>query len=80
MSLTGATLSAPANPSAVIVATGVTNTVTPKPVIKQPIVSTGVINVPQDTGALPQTGAPTVILVILAALSAFGLLLLRKRA
>ncbi len=78
--LTGITLNAPPNPSAVIVATGVT-TVVPKPALIKPTVATRTVgNIPQDTGALPQTGAPTVILILLAGLSAFGLLLFRKRA
>ena len=35
---------------------------------------------PSDTEALPATGTPTTILVILAALSAFALLFVRKKA
>lgn len=78
--LSGSSLPAPPNPSAVIAATGATTTgtvtVTPKPVV-----ATGAaVAVPQDTDALPATGAPTVILILLAGLSAFGLLMLRKRA
>jgi LPXTG-motif cell wall-anchored protein len=35
---------------------------------------------PSDSGALPATGTPTVLLIVLAALSAFVLLFVRKRA
>ena len=47
--LSGTSLSAPPNPSAVIVSTGTT------PVVKPAIVGTGVVvSIPQDPSALPQ--------------------------
>lgn len=77
--LSGSSLSAPPNPSAVIVATGVTPVVAP--VTPPVVVATGVVApVPQDTDALPETGAPTVILILLAGIASFGLLMFRKRA
>lgn len=57
------TLNAPPNPSAVIVATGAITS--PKPVV-----ITGAV-IPQDPGTLPETGAPTVILILLAGLASF---------
>lgn len=59
-------LNAPPNPTAVIVATGNT-VVTPKPVLAG--VATGSV-IPKD-GALPEAGAPTVILILLAGLASF---------
>ena len=76
--LSGSSLSAPPNPSAVIVATGSTTVVVP---VAPPVVATGVVTpIPQDTDALPQTGAPTIILILLAGIASFGLLMFRKRA
>ncbi len=75
--LKGTSLNAPSNPSAVIVASGST-TVTPAPPTQSGS-ATGTIVLPQDTEALPATGTPTTILIILAAISALTLLLVRKR-
>lgn len=69
--LKGAALNAPSNPSAVIAASG-----SMKPATAQ---SGSAVN-PQDTEALPATGTPTTILIILAAIASLALLLVRKRA
>lgn len=76
LTVKGATLNAPSNPTAVIVATGTATT--PQPTT--PTVATGATVNPQDTEALPATGTPTTLLIALAALSALALLLVRKRA
>ena len=86
LNIPGITLNAPANPSAVIAATN-TSAVTPKPVTPQPVVP--VVNppttvetpvVPKDVPALPVTGAPTVIMILMAGLIAYSLLRIRKKA
>ena len=75
VTLKGASLNAPSNPSAVIAGSGAT-----KPTMTQSGSASGSMTKPQDTEALPATGTPTTILIILAAISASALLFVRKRA
>lgn len=90
LNIPGIVLNAPANPSAVIAATN-TATVAPKPTTPTPTTPTPVVPVtppvvtetpvvPQDVPALPVTGAPTVIMILMAGLIAYSLLRLRKKA
>ncbi len=74
VTLKGASLNAPSNPTAVITASGAT-----KVPMKQSGSASGTI-VKSSDETLPATGTPTTILIILAALSAFALLFVRKRA
>ncbi|MBC7503397.1 LPXTG cell wall anchor domain-containing protein [Candidatus Gracilibacteria bacterium] len=78
----GAVLNAPTNPNAVIVATG--TSISPKPTMTQSgtvkSTATGAMVISQDTKSLPATGTPTTVLILLAAVSALALLLMRKRA
>ena len=65
-----------------IVATG--TSISPKPTMTQsgtarPTAS-GTTLLPQDTKSLPATGTPATVLILLAAVSALALLLMRKRA
>jgi LPXTG-motif cell wall-anchored protein len=66
----------------VIVATG--TSISPKPITTQSgtvkPTATGTTILPQDTKSLPATGTPTTVLILLAAVSALALLLMRKRA
>lgn len=73
--LPGASLNAPTNSGAVIASTGseAKPTVPTTPVVTPPVPT------PQVTEALPEAGASTTFLIFLAAISAFGLLLVRKR-
>lgn len=75
VTLAGASLNAPTNPSAVIASTGSEPkpNVTPNPVVTPPVVT------PQVTETLPEAGTSTTFLIVIAALSALGLLLVRKR-
>ena len=75
VTLKGASLNAPSNPNAVIVASGAT-----KPTMTQSGSASGSMIKPEDTEALPATGTPTTILIILAAISASALIFIRKRA
>ncbi len=77
VNISGVSLNAPSNPNAVIVPTG--KTTTPKATMTSTGSATGA-TILQNTEALPATGTPTVILIILAAISALTLLLVRKRA
>lgn len=74
--LKGAVLNAPSNPTAVIAATGTLV----KPAMTQSGTASGAVVNPQDTEALPATGTPTTLLIILAAISSLALLMVRKRA
>lgn len=75
VTLKGASLNAPSNPSAVISGSGAA-----KPTMTQSGSASGTTTKPEDTEALPATGTPTTLLIILAALSASALLFVRKRA
>ena len=75
VSLPGASLNAPSNPSAILVGSTSGS--------KTLILSGAATPVPQATvqnEALPATGMPIMIVIILAAMSALGLLMIRKRA
>lgn len=75
VSLPGASLNAPSNPSAILAGD--------TPGSKTLILSGAATTVPQVTvqnEALPATGIPTMIIIVLAAISALGLLMIRKRA
>ncbi len=67
-----------------IIATGAS--ISPKPImtqsgtVKPTATGTGTTILPQDTKSLPATGTPTTVLILLAAVSALALLLMRKRA
>ncbi len=76
VTLKGASLNAPSNPNAVIAASGSMT----KPTLTQSGSASGSMAKPSDTEALPATGTPTTLLIILAAISAFALLFVRKRA
>ncbi|MBC7498658.1 LPXTG cell wall anchor domain-containing protein [Candidatus Gracilibacteria bacterium] len=76
VTLKGASLNAPSNPNAVIAASGSMT----KPTTTQSGSASGSMTKPSDTEALPATGTPTTLLIILAAISAFALLFVRKRA
>ena len=75
VTLKGASLNAPSNPSAVISGSGAA-----KPNMTQSGSASGSITKPEDTEALPATGTPTTLLIVLAALAASALLFVRKRA
>ena len=77
VNLAGTSLNAPPNPSAVIAATG--SSTDPKPTVT-PAATGSVVAVPQNAEALPEAGASSLVLILLAATSAFGLLLFRKKA
>jgi LPXTG-motif cell wall-anchored protein len=74
VTLKGAALNAPSNPNAVIAASGSMTKLTATQS------ASGSMMKPSDTEALPATGTPTTLLIILAAISAFALLFVRKRA
>jgi hypothetical protein len=75
MSIAPPVLNAPPNPTAVVAATGVT--ATPKVVVPA---NTGATVSPTEAKALPATGAPTILMFLLAGLLAYGITLLRKKA
>ena len=85
--IAGVTLDAPANPTAVMVNSGATPTSTtsvpvlaPSSAVNTGSNATGTTVVPKDVQALPVTGAPTIIMILLAGLMAYTLLVVRKKA
>lgn len=76
VSLPGASLNAPSNPSAILVG----STSGSKTLILSGAATPPVPQATVQNEALPATGMPIMIVIVLAAMSALGILMIRKRA